>query len=120
MQKRNEASDGWDISDFFIVGVLLGLIAIIVATHCSGVADQENLKVRARKFAQALDLQVISVSCASREAKGDGFIPCTLWYEESAGIIKTMSLECAGETLNYEPGCKRLERGTTNVPKDIP
>lgn len=100
MKKRNDASDGWDLADFFVVIIFVVLIVSIIITHCSDNANEENLKVQARKFAQDFDLQVISVSCASYDST------CTIRYEESAGIIKTMALECADESL----GCKQPKR----------
>lgn len=91
--------------------VVIGTLSIVVgARGCFGEADTEETKVQARQFGTDLGLKVVGVTCMTHDSDGDGYVSCTIRYEESTGIYKTMAIECAGgwAAPNIR-GCKQVQ-----------
>lgn len=86
-------------SGFTLVELMIGVVIILViievvvtSTRGCGAGDQNDLKEQARAYANDLGYAIIGVSCMSHDSDGDGYISCTVRFEESSGGDKNPPL----------------------------
>jgi flagellar basal body-associated protein FliL len=103
-----EDSMKWAI--FFVVSLIVGVVLVAQCTANVSGANYEAADQEAHKFAKTIYGEKLrTVTCARADSDGDGYVSCTLSYEENKET-KVQAIECAVAITTNE-GC-RIQRAS--------
>lgn len=100
---------GFTLTELMVVVAVVGLLAVVVffavMRGCGGGFDNGKATESARQWAYTMGIEPKAVSCVDYDTDGDGYVSCSVSYENRAGDIKVVPIECSG-TLSWNEGCR--------------
>ncbi|MCK9567396.1 prepilin-type N-terminal cleavage/methylation domain-containing protein [Candidatus Pacearchaeota archaeon] len=98
---------GFTLVELLIVVAIIGVIGAIIfgfITFRSCASNSGEAEAEARKYAQSLGVEIKSVSCTDRDTDHDGYVSCSISYNDN-GKLAITPVECATR-WSTNSGCK--------------